>query len=320
MIRTLFIAAALAFVATLPAAPAQAQVIRTFVSAGGSDSNNCANVATPCRHFQTAVNATAAGGEVVALDPANYGSITISQAITIEGQGWSYIAPPNSGNGITVNAVSGNVTIRGVLLNGEGATGGTNGIVFNSGGSLTVTDCVAENFNRDLKSSSGTGYGILIQPPSGVRFVIKNTTVSSNRAYGIAFLPVNNTDTVDGVIDHVVSANNGGGINIDNGEGGPTMVAISNSIFSNNSNEGILVDNDFPLTVSIDNAVVSGNTNGIVAFATTTVLLGRSVITGNSGIGIINNTSPNTFYSYKDSRINLNGTDANAGLNSFPLN
>ena len=33
---------------------------RTFVSAAGSDSNNCANVVTPCRHLATAYAATAA--------------------------------------------------------------------------------------------------------------------------------------------------------------------------------------------------------------------------------------------------------------------
>src|ERR1700731_2846090 len=73
----------------LVAASAQAQVARTFVSTAGSDSNNCANVATPCRHFQTAVNATALGGDVVALDPGNYGSITVTRGITIDGQGWA---------------------------------------------------------------------------------------------------------------------------------------------------------------------------------------------------------------------------------------
>jgi len=44
MARTNFIAAALALAITLPAVPAQALVARTFVSAAGSDSNNCANV------------------------------------------------------------------------------------------------------------------------------------------------------------------------------------------------------------------------------------------------------------------------------------
>src|SRR5258708_38685782 len=132
MTRTIFIVGALALPATLPAVPAQAQSIRPFVSTAGSDSNPC-SLASPCRHFSAAVAATAVGGEVDALDPGAYGSFTVSQTITIEGQGWSYVAPPNNGNAITINAGSGNVTIRGVSLNGIG-TSTTNGIVFNSGG------------------------------------------------------------------------------------------------------------------------------------------------------------------------------------------
>ena len=110
MTRTIVVAATLALAVTLPVISAHAQAPRTFVSAAGSDSNPC-SFAAPCRHFQAAVNATSLGGEVDALDPAGYGPITITQAITIEGQGWSYIAPPAGGNGITINAVSGNVTL-----------------------------------------------------------------------------------------------------------------------------------------------------------------------------------------------------------------
>lgn len=60
MTRTIFIAATLALAATLPVAPAHAAgPARTFVSAAGSDSNNCTNVATPCRHLAAAYAATA---------------------------------------------------------------------------------------------------------------------------------------------------------------------------------------------------------------------------------------------------------------------
>ena len=65
-------------VCLLPAAPAQALVARTFLSAAGSDSNNCANVLTPCRHLAAAYAATAPNGEIYVLDPANYGSLTIT--------------------------------------------------------------------------------------------------------------------------------------------------------------------------------------------------------------------------------------------------
>jgi hypothetical protein len=305
-------ATAFALAVTLPAVSAQAQAPRTFVSAAGSDSNPC-SFAAPCRHFQAAVNATSAGGEVDALDPAGYGPITISQAVTIDGQGWSYIAPPANGNGITINAVSGNVSIHGVSLNGAGITGGTNGIVFNSGDSLNVADCVAQNFGSN---------GILIQPTSGtISFVIINTIVSNDAFQGIAYVPLSGSASANGVIDHVVATRNDTtGITINTLSGsGSTTVAISNSIASNNAITGIFVINAIngsaPLAVSIDNTTTSGNRDGIDAYSTSNVLLGRSVITGNTSTGITNSTSPNTFYSYKDNRINLNnGTNFTGSL------
>jgi hypothetical protein len=143
MTRTIFVAAALALTVTLPAVSALAQAPRTFVSAAGTDNSTC-SFAAPCRHFQAAVNATSAGGEVDALDPAGYGPIIISQAITIEGQGWSYIAPPANGNAITINAVSGAVYLHGLSLNGVGVVNST-GIQFNTCGSLTVRDSAIRN-------------------------------------------------------------------------------------------------------------------------------------------------------------------------------
>src|ERR1700722_12060832 len=127
---TLAIAAVLAV--TLPAVSAQARgAIRTYVSITGSDSNPC-SLTQPCRHFQAAVNATSAGGEVDALEPGGYGSFSIEQAVTIEGQGWSYVAPPNGSSAITVEAGSGNVIIHGVSLNGAGTTNST-GIFVDAG-------------------------------------------------------------------------------------------------------------------------------------------------------------------------------------------
>jgi hypothetical protein len=318
MSRSAFIAAALAFAVTLPAVSAQAQAPRTFVSAAGSDSNPC-SFAAPCRHFQAAVNATSAGGEVDALDPAGYGPITINQAITIEGQGWSYIAPPAGGNGITVNAVSGNVSVHGVSINGVGITGGTNGIVFNSGGGLIVRDSVMQNFSNAVAGNDATGNGILIQPISGaVTFVITNTVLSHNAGPGFSYLPQSGTATGNGIIDHVVSNNNQEGLLIDTGfASGQVAVAISNTIVSNNTSEGIQLIGTSALAVSIDNTNVGGSVVGIDSGSTTpTVTLGRSVITAN-GIGVA--SAGSRFFSFQDNRISGNGTDVTGPLNSFAL-
>jgi hypothetical protein len=304
---TIVIAAGLALAVTLPAVSAQAQAPRTFVSAAGSDSNPC-SFAAPCRHFQAAVNATTVGGEVDALDPAGYGPITISQAVTIEGQGWSYIAPPASGNGITINAVSGEVAIRGVSLNGAGIAGGTNGIVFNSGGSLTISNCIVKNFVRANGDFSGeTGNGIWVAPTSGnINFTIVNT-IAVNNVSGIAYLPASGSPTASGAIDHVVATNNGDfGIDV-NGyltSGGSAAVSISNSVASNNAQYGIAVlQGPGIVTVTIDNDEISNNPNGIDV-ASGTAVLSRSTITNNSSYGVTNNGTLDTF---QNNQIYANG-------------
>src|ERR1700722_9187324 len=172
---TFFIAAALAVAVTLAAVSAQAQSIRTFVSVSGSDSNPC-SITAPCRHFSAAVTATAVGGEVDALDPGAYGSFTINHAITIEGQGWSYVAPPSGGAAITITASSGNVFIHGVSVDGVG-TSGTDGIALTgSASSLAIIDCVIQNFTHD---------GIYLQPTGSLELSIRNTIASNNGNDGI---------------------------------------------------------------------------------------------------------------------------------------
>ena len=189
---------ATAFAFAFFAAPAKAQAPRTFVSAAGSDSNPC-SFAAPCRHFQTAVNATSAGGEVDALDPAGYGPIIISQAITIEGQGWSYIAPPANDAAITIDAVSGSVNIRGVSLNGVGIAGTTTGILFRSGASLTIENCVV----RKMTSS-----GIAIAQSVSSKISVSNTLVSDNGGHGIYVQPHGNNLVVTALFNRVEVYNN----------------------------------------------------------------------------------------------------------------
>jgi len=63
---------------------AGAQASRTWVSGVGDDANPCSRTA-PCKTFAGAISKTAAGGEIDALDPAGYGALTITKAITIDG-------------------------------------------------------------------------------------------------------------------------------------------------------------------------------------------------------------------------------------------
>jgi hypothetical protein len=302
------------------ALPAQAAgLTRTYVSQAGSDSNPCTST-QPCRHFANAYAGTAANGIITALDPGGYGPITVTTALTINGLGWASITAPSGGDGIIINAgVNDQVTLIGLTVDGAGA--GAHGIVFNSGASLTITNCVAQNFV--FANAALTGTGILIQPTSGtVKFGITNTTVTNNSVHGIVYEPASGSPNVTGVIDHTV-VTNGGGDGVEavttNTAGGATAIAISNSMLTANAHDGLTVSvGTGTLAVSIDNVSVSGSGNvGIAAANTAKVLLRRSVVTGNT-TGVANGTSPNTFYTLKDNTISLNTTDFfnGVGLNT----
>ena len=262
------------------------------------------------------MNATSAGGEVDALDPAGYGPITISQAITIEGQGWSYIAPPASGNGITINAVSGNVSIHGVSLNGAGITGGTNGIVFNSGDSLTVTDCVAQNFVNN-GSQHGPRHPDAADLRHGQLRHYKHHRFKQRLYWHLLF-------SAERLISHRERGHRPCRGHQQciwdcdryfNSASGSATLAISNSTASNqvvSNTAGFFIKNaSAPLAVSIDNCNISGNYNGITTLGSPKVLLGRSVITNNSNNSISNASC--TFFTYQNNQINLNGNSNTVG-------
>jgi hypothetical protein len=308
---------------SLFAAPASAQRARTFVASFGFDSNPC-TFASPCKTFQHAIDAVLAGGEVTAIDSAGFGPITITKAVTITSPAGieAGIVPPTGGTAITINAGSNDaVVLRGLTVNGAGI--GQNGIVFNSGGSLTIDSCVVQNSVFD-GSHITTGNGILIQPASGtVDFVITDTIATKNGTAGILYLPTGGSPSVNGTIDQVTITSNGFfgiAVNPLNATGGATVVGISNSTVSQNGG-GISAENlTAALTVSIDNVTVASNSNdGIFVTNTAIVLLGRSVITGNN-IGVQNSTTPNTFYTFDDNRIDKNIVDICNTSGCSPLN
>jgi hypothetical protein len=303
------------------ALPAQAVTLtRTYVSQAGNDGNPCTST-QPCRHFTNAYANTAANGVITALDPGGYGPITITGAITINGLGWASITAPSGGDGIIVNAGTGDqVTLIGLTVDGAGA--GANGIVSNTGGSLTITDCVVQNFAYD-GTHDNTGNGILIQPTTGtVNFLITNTTATNNGFFGIYYHPPSGTPSANGSIGHVVATSNntGVGAHTGNATGGTTVIAIYDSIGSANGQAGFYAysgTGGASLTVSLDGVSAAENAGaGVNVFGVSQVLIGRSVVTANGIAGIGNHTTSNTFYTYGDNRINLNPTDISSPLNT----
>src|ERR1035437_7928462 len=100
------------------AAPAHALATRTWVSGHGADSGACA-LAAPCRTFAFALTQTASGGEIDVLDPAGYGTMTITKAVSIvnDGVGVAGIQPGSGFSGVTINAGAfDSVHLRGLTI------------------------------------------------------------------------------------------------------------------------------------------------------------------------------------------------------------
>jgi Right handed beta helix region len=295
---TIAIAAGLAFAAGIPIAPAQAAgAARTFLSAAGSDSNNCTNVATPCRHLAAAFAATATDGEIYVLDPANYGSLTITHGVSIEGHGWASIAPVTGQAAITINAPSGDrINIIGVVLDGT-AVAGTTGIQFNSGGSLTVRDSVVRNFSN---------YGIDFVPNNLTlsQLFVSNTLVSDNIT-GIFIEPTGSvSQTMNGVLNHVEIENNASdGLRV-SPVALTTNLTVSDSVSANNAADGIHTFSNGGALVSVmvrNSTIANNGANGLDGGTGSTIRVTRSTITGNATgwAGVV--------LSYADNNIDGNG-------------
>src|SRR5450755_1642291 len=114
---------ALALFATIAAMPAEA-VQRVFVSSFGNDANTATNCGftNPCRGFTAAMTVVDSGGEVVALDAAGYGAVTITKSVTIAANPGFYAGiSASSGSAVTIATASVNVTLRGLNINSVGA-------------------------------------------------------------------------------------------------------------------------------------------------------------------------------------------------------
>jgi hypothetical protein len=304
---------AMSLAAMLIAAPARAQAPRTFVSAAGSDSNTCTNVATPCRHLAAAYAATLPNGEIFVLDPANYGSLTITYAVSIEGHGWASIAPAGSGSAaITINAgTSDKINIIGVVLDGTGISN-TNGIVFNSGGSLTVRDSVIRNFGS-------TGIQFLPNTSGSASWLFVANTLVADSGFGLE-INASGTGATTAVVDHVQMTNNAAyGLQAQTASKNRITVLVTDSVSADNGSNGIMaVGNGEGVFINfmVRNSTIANNGGtGLVVNSPTNAAVGmevtRSTITGNN-IGWTAGPNPG-LASYGDCNI-----DGNNSVNSTP--
>jgi hypothetical protein len=273
-----------AIAATLLAFASQAAALnsRSFVASYGSDADPC-QLPTPCRSFTTALAATSAGGEIIALDSAGYGAVTVNKPVSI-------VAPPGvhagiaviSGNGVDVAAGSGDVVLRGLTITGV------------PGSSVGISVSSAQTVNIDRCTVSGMGsHGL--QYVSANALIVTDTVFRRNGGHGVSQFNgsavytrlrseqntgagVSASGQVTEIHDSTLAQNAGGGVI------GSQAVVLASSRVIGNGSDGVSVTPFGPLTIV--GSVIDGNASRGVVVAGGQATLSRSTITRNGFEGV----------------------------------
>lgn len=291
----LVILAGLLFGAALPAAPAHAQTLRTWVSGVGDDLNPCARTA-PCKTFAGAISKTAAGGEIDCLDAGGFGAVTIVKSITIDCEGAFGAISAAGTNGVIVNGAGVVVKLRNFSISGNGS--GLNGIRFLQGAALHV---------ENLRIYDFTQKAIDFEPSTAAALFVGNTRIENNTlsaAAGGIFIKPAAGIAVTASLSNVRLERNTFGLRVEGG----SDVGISDSVVAGNAN-GIQLVSGVASEIVVSNVKVLHNTaNGLQASGVNaTIRVGGSVISGN-GAGIAGGTTGKVL-SLGDNLISGNATD-----------
>jgi hypothetical protein len=259
-------------------------IAHTWVSGSGSDSNAC-TFASPCATFAGALAKTTAGGIITAKDAGDFGSVIISQSVTIDGANLGSITF-TSGAGININA-SANVVLQNLTINGLGVA--FYGISVAGGGIVTVDNCRIMNIKAIGIYFAGTG-----------NLTVENSRIESFSGSSVTgiYIDSNAAENVvvrDTVIDaSPVSAGNWG-FYVYSGPG-PVQASLQNVTIMGAGNEAVYAESG---TIQITGSVLTQSWTGVYANNGATVSVASSLITANS-TGVC---------SYASSKIRLDNND-----------
>jgi hypothetical protein len=305
MINVVAVSFTAALCAVLSVGPAAAGNNKSFVSATGSDSNNC-TMANPCHSLQRAIDQTSSEGLVSCLDSDDYSSLVfISTSVTIDCGGTTAAAGPFviTASGITVaikNIIIFKTTIAvppltinypaieadqaaAVIVDNVHMTGVANSAIAvyaSSAIKIAVSNCIINNSNA----------GILVQPGSGgsVAATLDHVLIENNNGGGVKIDSTRTTGsvTVD-VSNSTVSLNAGNGLNALSGAaGGANILSLRNTVVAANGTAGVQA-NGANAAALIATTLLDSNVGGALSGVAGGRLLsyGNNSIVGSSGTG-----------------------------------
>jgi hypothetical protein len=195
--------------------------------------------------------------------------------MSITGVDGASITRSSAGNAVAINAgATDSINIRGLTIDGLNKVG-TNGILFNSGGSIEIVNCVVRGF---------AGIGIYLANSSGsYAFSIKDTFSSDNTNYGVVIQPGGSTNA-KGLIEHMTAYHNGTGILVSGLlTKGIVQTTIIDSAVPSNTNYGIYADSSSTANTRLwlDRVSVENSNAGLRAINRSFTLIRRSTFSNN---------------------------------------
>jgi hypothetical protein len=277
------------------ASMAHAQATRTWVSGVGDDANPCSRTA-PCKTWAGAISKTAADGEIDALDPGGFGTVTITKPITLEGNGWgSILAAGTNGVNVSLSTPTGSnfVQLRDISINGAGSgligvniTGGVSGMT------VAIENCVIFDFR------AGSGRGISDSRSQPGNLYVQDCLVKNNLGAGIAEI---GTGATKGEMENTRSIKNSDGFVLN---GGSNFMAARNCVATFNSGNGFSAQGGADM--NIINCQTMYNATGIQALnAVTAIRVARTTISRNTTNGL--DFSGGTIQSHGNNELQANG-------------
>jgi len=258
----------LAAISILAVTAAQGQATRTWVSHNCNDANPC-TVTSPCLTFQGAYAKTPAGGEIDVLDAGDFGPVTITNSITIDGGNQlATISVGTINEGIYVDAPAGSlVTLRNLSIRSAGA--GIGVYIYGQGVTVHIEHCVVSGFSFVGVFVVGGG--------SAINFYLDDSIIRDNE-FGV-YLASDVTANISN--SHLLGNSHYGLGVIDSG----VNLTMTNSEVSGNRTGAYISNSTTPSsTASIANSVVANNTVGVDAE-------GAEAAVTLSNVSLFNNTT-----------------------------
>ncbi|HLL72131.1 MAG TPA: right-handed parallel beta-helix repeat-containing protein [Pyrinomonadaceae bacterium] len=297
---------------------ANAQATRTWVSGVGDDVNPCSRTA-PCKTFAGAISKTAINGEIDALDPGGFGTLTITKSITVDGAGtMASVLASGAPAGFTVNIAAGNINdplrtvrIRNISINGTGLSGsvgtrtGTNGINILNANQVWIEGCVISDFSQNgIKADVGA---------NTTNVYVRDTVVRNCGTNGIT-ASASSGQFVRVMADNSFFTGNATGFNAGNN----SRATASRSVIGGNSGNGVTVSANLAGAFAIMNLehciITANNGNGVSSSATAGTAVARisdnQITQNNVGVSV---GAGGQVVRFADNAIEGNNTDGCAG-------